>query len=568
MAHRFKTEAEGGTKKPPNFKQDYSIFEQEELVRCLNDPIYFIETYIKITDKDKGILIPFKLWDFQKRMIANYISEKRIISLCPRQVGKTETTAAFILWWACFKSRQDVLIAANILSSALEIMRRIKQMYEELPWFLKPGLLKDNVYSMEFDNKSLIEAKATTKSTGRGRALSLLYVDEFAFVEPGIQEEFYASIQPTLAQSNGTFIITSTPNSDEDVFARIWDGADDTDNSHIWIDADKEEKNEYKEKYETVYEDPTMKKEEMEFDEEDDEESGGFKRFFVNWREVPGRDDRYKRKMLKEGTTIEKWYREYECRFHSADPTLISQHTLIKLTPRKPRFIDKFGVKWFEDIKPNVSHCVVMDPSEGAGGDNSVIQVWSIPSLRQVAEWVDNETDQVEQTKMLLRVLKRIWNTQQSDPRHDGESFIYYSVECNGIGKGITNAIEISGEDNFPGELIDSDGNKSRGIRTTEPSKRDYSLQLKTFIERGIFKPRSKELISELKTFVKNGKSFKAKSGTHDDIVMSCILLCHLIDEIKFYEEELEDRVNIPIIQEVDVELELEEVEPSYLPVI
>jgi hypothetical protein len=568
----FRSEEDGGTKKPAGFKHSYTREQILELAKCSEDPIYFIETYIKIVQKKTGKLIPFKLWDFQKRLISNYIGEERIISLCPRQVGKTETTAAFLLWWCCFKERQDVLIAANKLSSALEIMRRFKQMYEELPWFIKPGLMKDNETSVVFDNRSLIEAQATTKSTGRGRALSLLYVDEFAFVEPNIQEEFFASIQPTLATSGGKFLITSTPNSDEDVFSRIWNGAEDAPNSFKWVSHEKKDLEgitliEDEEEYETVYEDPSMLEEEI--DSLGEEESlGGFKRFFVHWQEPPGRDEKYKKKTLKEGVTLDRWYREYECRFHSADPTLINQNVLMKLAPKKPRYIDKYGVKWFENVRPGYTHCVIMDPSEGASNDNSVIEVFSIPDMKQVAEWASNVTDQVEQTKMLLRILKKIYNEQQSHPHHFGESYIYYSVECNGIGKGIITAIELAGEENFPGELIDSDGNKSRGIRTTESSKRDYCLRLKTLIEHELIKPASKELISEIKTFVQRGKSFEAKPGTKDDRVMCCVLMCFLFDEVQYYEEELEERLNVPVVREVEVELDLDEEDDSFLPVI
>jgi hypothetical protein len=114
-----------------------------------------------------------------------------------------------------------VLVAAHKFTGAQEIMSRIRYAYELCANHIRCGVKSYNKQSIEFDNGSRIIAQTTTETTGRGLSLSLLYADEFAFVEPNIAVEFWTSISPTLA-TGGKAIITSTPNSDEDQFANIY----------------------------------------------------------------------------------------------------------------------------------------------------------------------------------------------------------------------------------------------------------------------------------------------------------------------------------------------------------
>jgi len=176
---------------------------------------------------------------------------------------------------------------------------------------------------MKFDNGSRIIAETTTKNTGRGKSISVLYLDEFAYVNPGIQKEFWTSILPTIS-TGGQMIITSTPNNDEDKFANIWFGAEDANNSFEWKDDILEVlgidgKRLAQKDYETVYETDKIKTE-FEFmealqrgDLNKDENEIGFKRFFVHWAEHPDRDESFKLKILSEGTDLSEWQREYEC---------------------------------------------------------------------------------------------------------------------------------------------------------------------------------------------------------------------------------------------------------------
>ena len=567
------TEDQGGKVKPVGYKQEYEPWQVQEIIKCSKDIIYFAKKYVMIEHPVLGAM-KFDLWDFQEDLLRMYQDERLTISLLSRQVGKTQTAAAFILWWAIFKKSQKILIASKDQSGADDIMSRLWYAYEELPWWIKPGAKTNIVTRKEFDNGSTIYATATTATSGRGKSNSLIYLDEFAFVRPGIAQKFWTSIYPTIS-TGGKCIITSTPNTDEDKFAQIWFNAKMHPTSDTWKDVFAERQkiagayaDEPDEDWDIEWETPESKllyesKEDEVIDEEDEEEQ--FVGFHVHWTRVPThdgkfRDEKFKRSIMRAGFSEEEWLCEYECAFVSSEATLIAPTKLatLKHVVRKPRFIDKWGMRWYEMIKPNQIYGVVLDPSEGVGADDACIQVWEIPQMRQVAEWNNNYADQVEQTKMLRRTLKRVFQMQMSDPEHTTGCQTYYSVERNGLGIGILNAIEYEDESTFPGFLVDStmtsvnvrgngmsnvEPNKWRGLLTNMTSKKRYCIEFKNLVERNLFIPRSKHLASQMKNFVKSGTSYAAKEGSKDDIIMSCVLMAMLVDEVRYHEPDLDDLI-------------------------
>ncbi|MFP5434937.1 MAG: terminase large subunit domain-containing protein, partial [Alphaproteobacteria bacterium] len=143
----------------------------------------------------------------------------------------TTTAAAYLLWKAMFTPDCTILICANKLNQALEIMDRVRYAYENLPDHIRAGVTEYNKGTVKFDNGSKITARATTADAGRGLSISLLYLDEFAFVQPRMAQEFFTAIQPVLSTGGGC-IITSTPKSDEDMFGQIYRGAIDNKDQH------------------------------------------------------------------------------------------------------------------------------------------------------------------------------------------------------------------------------------------------------------------------------------------------------------------------------------------------
>jgi len=189
-----------------------------------NGYLYFAEHFAYIQHPVKGKLL-FDPFEYQERLMQSYHDYRFNINMLPRQTGKTTCAAVYLAWYAMFHADQTILIAAHKYTGAQEIMQRIRYVYELCPDHIRAGVTSYNKQSIEFENGSRIIAQTTTDNTGRGLSISLLYCDEFAFVQPTIAEDFWTSISPTLA-TGGRAIITSTPNSDEDTFATIWKQAE------------------------------------------------------------------------------------------------------------------------------------------------------------------------------------------------------------------------------------------------------------------------------------------------------------------------------------------------------
>ncbi len=191
-----------------------------EVLRCAMDPIYFIKTHVLIQHPIRGA-VPFEPYEYQLRLVNAFHENRFSIALTARQMGKTTCAAAYLLWRALFIPDSTILIVGNILAAAQEILERIQFAYENLPDYIRCGAPTYNKRSLSFDNGSRIVCRATTPSAGRGLSISMLYCDEFAFVNPNSSKEFWKAIQPTLS-TGGSCIITSTPKSDTDQFAQIW----------------------------------------------------------------------------------------------------------------------------------------------------------------------------------------------------------------------------------------------------------------------------------------------------------------------------------------------------------
>ena len=209
--------------KPGNRSEYYSTDQLVEFARCahpVSGPEYFLTHYFYIQHPTKGKL-KYDPFLYQIELAQIYHNYRFSVNLLGRQLGKTTTAAGYLLWYAMFVPDSTILVAAHKYTGAQEIMYRIRYGYESVPNFIRAGVPTYNRGSLEFDNGSRIISSATTENTGRGLSISLLYMDEFAFVRNSIAKEFWTSMSPTLS-TGGKAIITSTPNSDEDQFWQIW----------------------------------------------------------------------------------------------------------------------------------------------------------------------------------------------------------------------------------------------------------------------------------------------------------------------------------------------------------
>ena len=494
-----------GLIKRPHKSQTFTKEQMLELAQCMADPKYFALNHCYIQHPTKGRM-KFDLYDYQKGLIDVYHNHRYSIAMLPRQTGKSTCAAAYLLWYAMFKPDSTILIAAHKYSGAQEIMQRIRYMYETCPDHIRAGVTAYNKGSLEFDNGSRIIAQATTDNTGRGLSLTLVYLDEFAFVQPRIAQEFWTSLSPTLS-TGGKCFITSTPNQDDDQFARIWKDACKT------LD---------------------------EYGEEQDLGKNGFKSFQVHWSEHPERDDAW---AISERAKIgeERFRREHECEFIAWDETLINSLKLPDLEGIEPK-LRQGQVRWYSTPNKGHTYIVGLDPSLGTGGDNAAIQVFSLPGLEQVAEWQHNKTPVQKQIRIMFDIIKYI-NDQ-------GVGEIYWSVENNTLGEAALVAINEFGEDKFPGTFLSEPkraGNVRRfrkGFTTTHRTKLSSCAKFKQWIETDHMKVRSKNLVREIKTFVARGNSYAAKEGETDDLVMATILCTRMIQSAVKFDENAFNMLN------------------------
>lgn len=489
---------DGVLTKKAHTKEKFTEEQVTHLLSCADTStgyLHFAKHFFYIQHPVKGKLL-FEPYLYQENLLASYHNFRFNVNMLPRQSGKTTCASSYLLWYAMFHPDQTILVAAHKYTGAQEIMQRIRYGYELCPDFLRAGVVSYNKGSMEFDNGSRIVSATTTGNTGRGMSISLLYCDEFAFVQPNIADEFWTSISPTLA-TGGRAIITSTPNSDEDTFAQIW----------------KESQNIFDE-----------------YGNENDEGTGinGFHGFKADWNEHPDRDDEWKKEELGR-IGEERFRREYGCEFLVYDETLINSIKLSELMGVDP--IQRLGqVRWYK--KPTIGnfYLVALDPSLGTGGDYAGIQVFELPSFKQVAEWQNNITPIQQQIKIFRDILRYI----QDEIGADNTNSIYYSIENNTVGEAGLIVIEDLGEETFPGLFVCEPARKGhvrkfrKGFNTTYGTKISACSRLKFLIEEDKMQVSSKPLVSELKGFTAQGITFKAKQGHHDDLVSALLLIIRM----------------------------------------
>lgn len=391
----------------------------------------------------------------------------------------TLTIAVFLLWESIFFKDKTMLIASKNFGHAIEIMDRLKYAYEELPVWLKPGVIFYNRMSVKFDNSSMIASAGTTEKTGRGSSISRIYCDELAFINPRIQEAMWASLAPTLA-TGGSAIISSTPNGDSDLFANLWRGAMSGTNDFFPVES--------------------------------------------KWDEHPERSEDFKTGMIKKIGEL-KWRQEFENEFLSSDPLLISSTKLITIKATPPVMSDMGFNFWIEEPVPGKTYLVGVDVGTGTGSDFSTVQVFEFPSLFQVAEFRSNSCSIPHFYHKIKWLLK--W-FEKNDSRGKTAEVIW-SFENNGVGHAI--AALYNNDENPPNaELVGNDP-KTVGTVTTGKNKILACLQLKSLVEKtkNNMQINSEHLLFELKNYMQKGGSYAAKAGATDDLVSGVLVIIQMI---------------------------------------
>lgn len=449
--------------------------QMEEYVKCSEDPIYFIENYIKIINLDEG-LVPFKPYKYQKKMIKRFVNGRFTIVKAPRQCGKSTTVSGFIIWSILFQPSYAIGLMANKMENAQELLGRVRLAYENLPKWIQQGIITWNLRSITLENNSSVFASATTVGGLRSKSLNCVVLDEFAHVPYNIQTKFFTSTYPVITSGTKTkVIIISTPNGME-LYFNLWKGAIAKKNDYQPID--------------------------------------------IHWSETPGRDQKWKEETIK-NTSKEQFRQEFDTEFIGSSDTLIDPIVLARLTHIDSLRKSEDIAIYKEPIKDHI-YMVVADTARGVGGDYSaflVIDVTSAP-YEVVAQFREN-TIKAETYPNYIAHAAKVYNdayilAEENDIGAQVISILLYDLECENIMQ--------TGSAGRAGIVLNGGNNPKHGIRTTTPVKRIGCFALKSILENDQIILNSEELVNELISFIKAGKSFEAQEGRHDDLVMCLVL--------------------------------------------
>ena len=466
----------------PNVKKDgvvqsWTNDEVQEYAKCMNDPTYFAKKYCKIISLDEG-LVDFNLYPYQENMFKAFNTNRFNIVLACRQSGKSISSVAYLLWFVLFQPEKIVAIMANKGATAREMLGRVTLMLENLPFFLQPGCKALNKGSIEFSNNSRIVAAATSGSSIRGMSVSLLYLDEFAFVERA--SEFYTSTYPVISSGKETkVIITSTANGIGNVFHKLWEGA-------------TQGVNEYHP-------------------------------FRVDWWDVPGRDEKWKAQTISNTSQLQ-FDQEFGNTFFGTGDTLVHAETLLNLRRKEPIEYTRDSVKVYK--KPIKGHNYVMtvDVAKGRGQDYSTFNLIDISTnpFEQVAVYRNNTISPLLFPNVIYKYAE-FYNQ------------CIVVIESNDAGQVVCNGLyhELEYENMFVESTIKASG---LGLNMTKKVKRIGCSAFKDLIENQKIDICDEDTILEISTFVARGQSYEASEGNHDDLVMNFILFGFFVGTTYFGE--------------------------------
>ena len=488
------TQAEGNSYhgnpnlKPLAYQHDFSQEEIEEYIKCKNDPVYFIENYVKIITLDSG-LQPFKLYDCQKKKVDCIMNNRRVVLMEGRQQGKTVTSAACILHYTIFEEDKTVAIMANKSAAAREVLNRYQIMYENLPIWMQQGVKTWNKGDVELENNSKVLTAATTAAAIRGKSVNWLYIDEAAIIPNNVADEFFTSVYPTISAGETTkILLTSTPLG----------------YNHFW-----------------------------KFWNESLEGVNGFENMFIPYYEIPGRDDKWLEEQ-KQLLGDVKFNQEVMCEFLGSTNTLINAQTIQRLSTKDPEFTNN-GLDIYESPQENHYYAITVDTSRGIGGDYSAFVVVDITEMpyKVVAKYRDNKIAPMLYPDIIGKVGKDYNNA-------------FILVEVNDIGQQVVEILHqeieyeniLSTVNEQQKQYVSPGFGKStkHGVTTSKQVKRQGCFAFKSLLEEQKMLVFDEHIIHEISTFTEKGNTYQADEGYHDDLVM-CLVLFGWLSSQQFFKD-------------------------------
>ena len=481
--------------------------EIKEWLKCKDDVVYFVENYCKIMTPE-GIQ-RVTLRDYQVEYLRHLEKNRLSILLSARQMGKTVTSALFMLHYICFNVDKNALVVANKLKTAKEVLDKAKKIYTEVPYFLRPGIYKWNETEIVLDNGCRLMAEATTINSGISFTFHCVLADEFAHVAPNIIDKFYNNLFPTITAGKARFMITSTQNG-YNLFYKLYMAAAAGENDYA--------------------------------------------PFCVSWDRIPEwnpekkcwekRDEAWHQRQVANYGSEEAFNAQFGTNFDVSAATLISQKILTKKRNDLKQFISKDlpGVPyvekflWDPDYEPieqlKKDHIIITcDIAEGIGKDYRVFMI------NRMINVGTNDTECVglfrsnshnrDECALALQLLCVYYLNPDNfllslEYNTYGELFlncIYNNIDKN---KEIGDKFDIS---NLVKYYNESGTRYINGVKITSGNKTPHCLLFKEGYERGNVINNCAQFMTELDKFCDDGTNhFKASYG-HDDMVMAQVQL-------------------------------------------
>jgi len=456
---------------------------KNEIKKCGREPVYFIKNYCKISHPEKG-LISFKTYDFQENLLQDFNDHRFNIILKARQLGISTIVAGYIAWLLLFRREKSVVVISTKFEVAANLVRKVKAMINHLPDWIKIATINvNNQTSFELSNGSWIKASSTSSDAGRSEALSLLVIDEAAFVE-GL-EDLWKGIYPTLS-TGGRCIALSTPNGVGNWFHETYVNSQNGSND--------------------------------------------FHHLELPWSVHPERDKVWFEQACR-NLSRRDVAQEHECSFNMSGEGVISPEDLewIRSSVKEPKYRTGFDRNYWiwEEYKPEYTYMVVADVARGDAVDYSAAHVFKIETMEQVAEYHGKVN--LDMYSVFLDGVGREF----------GDALLV--IENNNFGVSVLDKVieleypnlyfSMKGSHKSITQLEAMNNNSSIAGFTTSMKTRPISIaKLEEFIRNKQVKLNSRRTSEELATFVwRNGRP-EAQKNKNDDLVMSLAIACWVRD--------------------------------------
>lgn len=462
-----------------NDKQQLKEAIKREYAKCATDPVYFLGKYGVIQHPLKG-KVNFNLYDFQAKTLKSLMENDYNIVLKARQLGLSTLTAGYALWMMTFQQDKNILVIATKQETAKNLVTKVRVMHANLPAWLKQACVEDNKLSLRYKNGSQIKAVASSEESGRSEALSLLIIDEAAFIEK--IDTIWGAAQQTLA-TGGRALIISTPNGVGNFFHKTW------------VDAESGVSN--------------------------------FNFIKLHWTVHPDRGQKWRDEQDKLlGPSLAA--QECDCDFITSGRGVIDGLILEKMKEKDVREpIEKRGVdsNYWIWKPPNYTknYVVSADVSRGDGTDYSAFHIIDVETLEQVAEYKGKISTQ-DFGNMLVNVASEYnnallvvennnigWAAIQQVIDREYPNLFYTSKDLQyvDVQHQMTNKYRVQERNMVP------------GFSTTQKTRPLIVAKLEEMFREESVKIHSQRLIDELFVFIYNGNRAEAMIGYNDDLVMS-----------------------------------------------